>query len=297
MNKNQPNRALRITNSGSRYVSGVVDAAVAWLSVKQQRFGCKPQDATEVEITLDTSYLAPKTYVEKRALTVKTRDQQIEVPAALKVLPPVLRVVQPALDFGEISTSAPQRRSLKIKNDGVGYLLGKVQSRVPWLSVPKSEIRCYAGKSVEVDVECDPKKTPLGKVFDGAALQVDCPHAAPPVDIPVTAMVILPGLTAEPALLKFGDVVAGTVSGATLRISCFNCLKQDFRIRSLVPWLVVPKSQLSCVAGAPTRVLIRADTAHIALGKFEILHALEVEYGAGRTSIGASMNVVRRIGG
>lgn len=288
---------LIITNSGTRYVSGVIEAQVSWLSAREPRFGCKPKGTSKVEIVVDTSHLMPGTHVEKQAFLVKARHQQLDVPARLTVLPPVLRVAPIVLRFGEIRTRAPVQKSLEIKNTGAGYLVGKVHSCVSWLSVPSPSFKCHAGKSVEVGIVCDPKAVSSDRASAGAALMIECPYAPPPVYVSATAEIVLPCLTADPAPVRFGDVISGKVQGVTLTVTCSNSLKVSFSIRSLVSWLIVPRSQISCVTDAPTRVLIRADTGQLPLGELEVPSALEIEYEAGCILLGVSINVVSRIGG
>jgi len=169
--------------------------------------------------------------------------------------------IQPSLEmrpnylpFGTIEANMKARTTLRLRNQGQGYLTGRVESRVPWLTARPQTFGCRAGAVAEVTVEARGRRLPPGTTSSPQVLFIESNGGRAWVGASATAAA--PILAVEPDRLDFGPVPRGAARVARLTVTNRGGGWLSGTVASQVPWLRVRNPQFGCPAGASAQIAV-----------------------------------------
>jgi len=192
-----------------------------------------------------------------------TREDEIARQAAFAVwleemgaidLQPNLEVRPSYLPFGTIEANMKARTTLRLRNKGQGYLTGRVESRVPWLTARPQTFGCRAGGVAEVIVEARGRRLPPGATSSPQVLLIESNGGRAWVG--ASAMAAAPILAVEPDTLDFGPVPRGAARVARLTVANRGGGRLSGTVASRVPWLRVRNPEFGCPAGASAQIAV-----------------------------------------
>jgi hypothetical protein len=167
---------------------------------------------------------------------------------------PNLEVKPSYLPFGTIEANMKARTTLRLRNKGQGYLTGRVESRVPWLTARPQTFGCRAGAVAEVTVEARGRRLPPGTTSSPQVLLIESNGGRAWVGASATAAT--PILTVEPDTLDFGPVPRGAARVARLTVTNRGGGRLSGTVVSQVPWLRVRHPEFGCPAGASAQIAV-----------------------------------------
>jgi len=165
---------------------------------------------------------------------------------------PSLEVKPAHLPFGTIEANMKARTTLRLRNKGQGYLSGRVESRVPWLTVRPQTFGCRAGEEAEVIVEALGRRLPPGTTSLPQALFIESNGGRAWVGASATASA--PILAVTPARLDFGPIPRRAVRLAHLTVTNQGGGRLSGTVTSRVPWLRVRNPHFHCLARASAQI-------------------------------------------
>ncbi|MEA3408671.1 MAG: inactive serine/threonine-protein kinase VRK3, partial [Chloroflexota bacterium] len=96
---------LQVRNTGNAELSGRVVSHVDWLKAPRQTIRLPADKRAKVMLSLQTDMLPVGKTVEPRALSVESNAGNQQIAFAVRIVrPPLLRVPEPILDFGQVQT-------------------------------------------------------------------------------------------------------------------------------------------------------------------------------------------------
>jgi hypothetical protein len=158
------------------------------------------------------------------------------------------------LPFGTIKANMKARTMLRLRNKGQGYLTGRVESRVPWLTARPQTFGCRAGSVAEVTVEARGRRLPPGTTSSPQVLLIESNGGRAWVGASATAAA--PILAVEPDTLDFGPVPRGGGRMARLIVTNRGGGRLSGTVVSQVPWLRVRNPEFGCPAGASAQIAV-----------------------------------------
>ncbi|MFB0538364.1 MAG: protein kinase, partial [Anaerolineae bacterium] len=167
---------------------------------------------------------------------------------------PSLEVRPSYLPFGTIEANMKARTTLRLRNKGQGYLTGRVESRVPWLTARPQTFGCRAGAVAEVTVEARGRRLPPGTTSSPQVLLIESNGGRAWVGASATAAA--PILAVEPDRLDFGPIPRGAARVARLTVTNQGGGRLSGTVASQVPWLRVRNPAFDCPAGASAQIAV-----------------------------------------
>ncbi len=195
---------------------------------------------------------------------------------------PRLETKPARFDFGIVAPAVRARSAIQIRNTGRGYLTGRVESRVPWISVPQPVWGCPAQQSVEVRVEVSGRSLPLGDVQSQQALAVWSNGGETMIAAQVSSSP--PVLDVQPRTLDYGPITRGAARVAHLVLSNKGGGRLSGRVSSKAPWLRIRNAEFSCPAGASARIPVELLSGQLPTGAVRIRRALTIDSDSGQAS-------------
>ncbi len=168
---------------------------------------------------------------------------------------PNLEVKPGYLPFGAIEANMKARTTLRLRNKGQGYLTGRVESRVRWLTARPQTFGCRAGAVAEVTVEARGRRLPPGATSSPQVLLIESNGGRAWVGASATAAA--PILTVEPDTLDFGPLPRGAARVARLTVTNRGGGRLSGSVASQVPWLRVRNPEFGCPAGALAQIAVK----------------------------------------
>lgn len=204
---------------------------------------------------------------------------------------PSLEVRPSYLPFGTIEANMKARTTLRLRNKGQGYLTGRVESRVPWLTARPQTFGCRAGAVAEVTVEARGRRLPPGTTSSPQVLLIESNGGRAWVGASATAAA--PILTVEPATLNFGLVPRGAARVARLTVTNQGGGRLSGTVASRVPWLRVRNPEFDCPAGASAQIAVELLGPQVPPGlapdfKSGVSGSLAVDSDSGQATVGVA---------
>jgi hypothetical protein len=167
---------------------------------------------------------------------------------------PNLEVKPGYLPFGTIEANMKARTTLRLRNKGQGYLTGRMESRVPWLTARPQTFGCRAGAVAEVTVEARGRRLPPGITSSPQVLLIESNGGR--VWVGASATAAAPILAVEPDRLDFGPVPRGAARVARLTVTNRGGGWLSGSVASQVPWLRVRNPEFGCPSGASAQIAV-----------------------------------------
>ena len=201
--KGQP-ITLTITNSGRGYLFGNVVCPLPWLAARPNRFGCAAGASSLITLEPDLSGLPAGRIQSPDSLEINSMGGDQHLPVRVDILPSVLHVNLPALNFGSLGQGEAAQAAFDISNQGQGFLIGRVRCRAPWLTASPEQFNIVAGESIRVTVHADSQSLLPGNATHDWALAIESNggHSILSVQIRVLA----PRLKVEPDQIDLGTI-------------------------------------------------------------------------------------------
>jgi len=196
---------------------------------------------------------------------------------------PRLRVAPARFDFGILAPTVRATSYVQIRNQGQGYLSGRVESRVPWITVPGPTFGCHAGKSAQVRIvargralsgRLSTSRQALHIVSNGGTAWIEAQAASSP-----------PALAVSPATLDFGPITRGTSRVAHLTVANEGGGRLTGKVIPRAPWLRVRHPDFSCPAGASAQVMVELLSQQLPKGAVRIRRAIAIDSDSGQGQI------------
>jgi len=303
---------LRVRNAGGGYLLGRAQSRVPWVETEAELFGCGPGQSVEVVVRVRGSLLPPGVRGSPQALLIDSNGGRTWIglrvtlagpPALAEVKPvpkarprpgpapaPILEVAETALDFGPVAGDAPVVRELVIRNRGDGRLTGRVESRLPWLTVAQAAFVCPSQEDVRVAVRLDPARLEPGAHAKPQAIVVDSDFGQAAVEVRV--MRVKPVLDLNPQALAFGAHPVGEEPQLRLVVTNRGTGALRATLQPQVPWLAVTPDEVSCEAGKSVACRLVAHTGALPAGLTRVANALQVTSNGGQISLPAEVEVL-----
>ncbi len=196
---------------------------------------------------------------------------------------PKLEVKPTRFDFGIIAPTVRARSAIQIRNAGRGYLSGRVESHVPWITVSQPVWGCAAQESVEVKIEVSGRSLPPGDVRAQQALSVWSNGGE--AWIAAQASSSPPVLDVHPHTLDYGPITRGVSRVIALDIANKGGGRLSGRVSSKAPWLRIRHAEFSCTTGASVRIPIELLSGQLPEGAVRIRRALIVDSDSGQVTV------------
>jgi hypothetical protein len=268
---------LTLSNQGGGVLSGQVSSRLPWLRVRRPAFRCPAGASARIAVELLGSQMPPETDATpvRRALVVDSDSGQAAVGIAWTWAQPSLALDVTALDFGAARRRAHVERTLTLSNPGTADLVGQVASRVDWLAVQPTELRCPPGETQTLQVVCDTTHLPGGDTFVAEAIGIEANAGQQTLSAAVE--VLAPELAVEPAFLDLGVVRDGDDVEVTVTVGNQGSLPWEGEVHSNVPWLTVESAMLQCEPGHFVPLTVVLDTTAFEVGgEWTIEDALQI---------------------
>ncbi len=188
---------------------------------------------------------------------------------------PVLRLECAVLDYGRLEDEGERVQQLMVSNPGRQPLTGRVTAQVPWLQVPRPELRCPAGGTVTVPVRLVTARLPRGPQDEAAALLVDSDGGQERVA--ARAQLLKPELDLGASHMDFGTVRAGELAERYSYLG--NTRRRPHRGHRAQPVALgaAHPEQVQCAAGELVQITVAADCVGLADGALDVPQALRVQ--------------------
>ena len=196
---------------------------------------------------------------------------------------PSLEVKPLRFDFGIVAPTVRAKSAIQIRNQGRGYLSGRVESRLPWIDIPQPAFGCHAGETARVRVEARGKNLPLGDSRSPQAIRVLSNGGD--VWIQAQAASSPPRLDVQPHTLNYGPITRGAARVAHLILSNKGGGRLSGRVTSKAPWLRIRRPNFSCPAGASARIAVELLGANLPKRAVRIRRALIIDSDSGQATI------------
>lgn len=196
---------------------------------------------------------------------------------------PSLQVRPQGFDFGVIGATIRARSTLQITNKGQGYLTGRVESRVPWLTIPNPQFGCRAGETAQIRVEARGRTLPPGESRASQAIHVVSNGGDAWIEARASSSP--PVLNVEPRSLNYGPITRGASRVAHLTVTNRGGGRLNGRVLSRAPWLRVRHPEFNCPSGASAQIAIELLSSELPARAVRIRRALAVDSDSGQAQV------------
>jgi serine/threonine protein kinase len=192
--------------------------------------------------------------------------------------------VRPArFDFGVVGATIKAKSVIQLQNRGRGYLSGRVESHLPWLTVPNPVFGCRAGQSTQIQVEARGRLLPPGDSRSPQALRVLSNGGNVWIEAQATSSP--PVLSVRPQTLDFGPITHGASRVAYLEVANRGGGRVNGELLSTAPYLRVRHPRFSCPAGATAQIAVELLSERLPRRAVRIRRALAVDSDSGQARI------------
>lgn len=267
---------LTVSNQGGGRLAGHVVSRAPWLRVRHPSFSCTAGASAQIGIELISAELPRGAVLIRRALIVDSDSGQAQVDVKWKWARPGLELDTTGLDMGSVQRGTSVWRALTLFNSGTAELVGTSVSKVDWLQVSPSELRCAPGASQQLTVTCDTSRLPGGSTVEPEAIIIQANAGVQTLSASVE--VLAPQLVVEPEELDLGSVRDGDQVEETVMVGNRGSLPWEGGIRVNVPWLTAEPAQVSCEPGhfVPVAIMLNTDALDSG-GEWVQADALQIE--------------------
>lgn len=196
---------------------------------------------------------------------------------------PHLSVRPTRFDFGVVGAQIKAKSAIQIQNQGRGYLNGRVENHLPWLTVPNPVFGCRAGEGVQIQVEARGRLLPPGESHSPQALRVVSNGGSTWIEAQATSSP--PVLSVRPQTLDYGPITRGASRIAYLEVANRGGGRLSGEVLSLAPYLRVRHPHFSCPAGATAQVAVELLSEQLPRRAVRIRRALAVDSDSGQARI------------
>jgi hypothetical protein len=196
---------------------------------------------------------------------------------------PSLQVRPLGFDFGVVGATIKAKSTLHIQNRGQGYLTGRVESRVPWLTIPSPLFGCRAGETAEVPIEARGRNLQTGESHSPQALRVLSNGGE--MWIEARAAASPPILSVRPQTLDYGLITRGASRIVQLTVANRGGGRLAGQVLSQAPYLRVRYPSFSCSAGASAQIDVELLSDRLPRGAVRIRKALAVDSDSGQARV------------
>lgn len=206
---------------------------------------------------------------------------------------PSVDVSPKRFDFGIIPARIKATTVVHVRNQGQGYLSGRVESRVPWIVVPDPVFGCRAGESISVRIEALGRRLPTGEAQTKQALHVQSNGGATWIEAQASSA--QPQLDVPSRRIDFGPITRGASRSRDLTVANTGGGRLGGLVTSRVPWLRVRHPSFSCPAGGSARIAVELLSQELPQGAVRIRRALVVDSDFGQAQIDVAWKWARPI--
>jgi serine/threonine-protein kinase len=254
--------ALTIANRGRGYLFGQVVSYLPWLEPIHDWFGCVAGGQCTVTLQPDLTGAPAGRIDVADGISIRSMGGDKTLPVQIDVLPAVLEVDVPTVDFGAVGQGKIVETTLAVRNGGRGFLTGSVESLAPWLRASShKQFRLPAGESIQIALEADSEALRPGRSTLDEALVVDT--NAGRVILGAHIRVQPPRLKLEPEQIDLGviDLIQPRAGkAAEIRIHNHGLGVLIGVLKSDAEWLTVEPAAFRCRSG-------QAQPARLTTGK------------------------------
>ncbi len=254
---------ITIKNVGQGILKSQIQNFPSWLNLSSHDVQCAANSVAHVKIRTVTQSLSPKMLSHDLLVVSNGGNKTIQICAKV-IHAPILSIVSPTLDFGEIAIGQDRELSFMIQNTGKGILESQINNSSPWLAIDQNKVHCPAGCTVKVKVLLLTKHVPniqmkpigafetyqllSGKLVitsNGGqqAVQINAKlltSLPPKLDIPI--------LQVTPSIVDFGELTLGQDKVQWLTIKNSGTGKLEIQLQNQPTWLEVTPSKASCTS-------------------------------------------------
>lgn len=314
---------ITFKNTGGWVLKNHIQSFPAWLDISAHDVQCAANSVAHVKIRTVTQSLSPKVLAHDLLVVSNGGNKTIQIRAKV-IHAPILNIVSPTLDFGEIAIGQDRELSFIIQNTGKGILESQINNSSPWLAIDQNKVHCPAGCTVKVKVLLLTKHVPniqmkpigtfetyqllSGKLVitsNGGqqAVQFNTKLLAsrplPPVITPLA-----PILQVTPSIVHFGDLVFGQDKVQWLTIRNIGTGKLEIQFQNRPTWLEVTPSKASCTSTEAIKVKLVANLASSAQGhqsnsvgvKQLFSHKLSINSNGGTQTVEIQASLITKLG-
>lgn len=196
---------------------------------------------------------------------------------------PRLETRPTAFDFGVIAARVKATTALQIRNQGQGYLSGRVESRLPWIVIPDPVFGCRAGDTTEVRIEALGRRLAAGDVSVRQAIHIVSNGGNAWVEASASASA--PVLSVTSRDLSFGPVTRGATRVEHLVVTNAGGGRLSGLVVPRAPWLRVRHPTFSCPAGASAQIAVELLSQDLPKGAVRIRRALAIDSDSGQAEV------------
>jgi hypothetical protein len=196
---------------------------------------------------------------------------------------PSLQVRPLGFNFGVVGATVKAKSTIQVQNRGQGYLAGRVESHMPWLTIPNPAFGCRAGETAQVQVEVRGRNLQTGESYSPQAIHVLSNGGETWLE--ARAASSPPILSVRPQTLNFGPITRGASRITQLNVSNRGGGRLSGQVLSQAPYLRVRYPDFSCPAGASAQIDVELLSDRLPRGAVRIRRALAVDSDSGQARI------------
>lgn len=276
---------ITFKNTGGWVLKSHIQSFPAWLDISVHDVQCAANSVAHVKIRTVTQIISSKVLSHDLLVVSNGGNKTIQIRARV-IHAPILSIVSPTLDFGEIAIGQDSELSFIIQNTGKGILESQINNSSPWLAIDQNKVHCPAGCTVKVKVLLLTKHAPnihikpvgafetyqllSGKLVitsNGGqqTVQINAKLlTSPPLSPVITPFV--PILQVTPNIIHFSDLVLGQDKVQWLTIRNIGTGKLETQFQNQPIWLEVTPSKVFCTSTEAIKVKLVANLTSSAQG-------------------------------
>jgi serine/threonine-protein kinase len=206
----EPARAsLSFSNAGRGFLVGRVLSFAPWLSPAHETFSVPAGHSVTIPIEADSRSLESGAIALNEALAVASNAGQVTLGVRLQVEPPRLVLEPEQIDLGSLDLAQPGASAtaeFRVRNRGLGVLVGVLKADVEWLHPAPASFRCRHGETQPIQLSTGQLKT--GEHYRSVRVLSNAREAQLHVRLRVFF-----SLEPETILIPAGEFLRGSVEG------------------------------------------------------------------------------------
>jgi len=280
---------VTVTNRDHGYLFGQVVSQVTWLTVMSERFGCASGEQCTISLVPNAQGLSAGRIETGAAINVRSIGGDKRLPGRIDILPSILQVDTPTIEFGVVGQGALSTTSFTIANRGQGWLLGELHSQHQWLTLQPAQFQLASRESVTIVATADPQTLPPGVAAFDKAVVIDSNGGQQTLG--ASLRVRPPRLRLEPAAINLGTLDLATAHAyysANLKITNSGLGVLMGVLTLDTEWLTVQPTAFRCATNESQAVQVT--TGKLKVGTYH--RALHLISNAGDATVKIDLDVI-----
>lgn len=258
--------SIDFTNKSSSPFLGAVSTDASWMSISKSEIALAPGSKGELEITVDSSSLAPDDYKGTIVFSAYLGGETKKVIASCTVMEgenePYMKVSETSLDFGEMERGSNPLKNIEIENIGSGIL--EISLSYPSWIISEESIKVYPQQKLPLYFRIINKDLMPDTYTGEFSLKSNGGSASLPIRMKVIPRQDDPVLSASAKIIDIGRVKQGRRGRGKFKIK--NSGKNPCDVSIVYPdYVIEPEDEIKDLT-KERQILLIIDTKKLPIG-------------------------------